>query len=214
MSKVKNSIILLKLFFCIIIPALYFLFVDWLCRSIYKDYLYVSTKVPSALALVGCGVIIFTIISIKTESVKMLKEFHKLYRIVISVSIIVCCMPFVFIKCCTVADKEFVKVMNVFGDVAKKCEYKNIDKIELFIYKGVIYDMEFDDDIISIRSQDVGYIYNFKNDTDLIEFDKAVSKYCQKDIVRESWYNNRRFFKTDTGFEYFENLFNEQSEIK
>ena len=133
---------------------------------------------------------------------------------VICVSVVCCLLvPFLFFRSGTVADENAIKKMDVFGNVSKTYNYKNITKIELWVQHGIQYDITFESgEGVEILSHQVFRLNNFGNSKNIVEFDKIISKYSKKetyDSSRMTPSNMHSFLTDEESYKYFENVFGE-----
>lgn len=208
----KSFVIFLRFILSLIVSAVYYVGIQLLCRLLNPGNYYVINTVSGILSLFTCC--IFVVHSIlgkkgKRKSFRAQPKFKKIVSILVVVCIV---LPFCFINCCTIADEESIKKKNIFGSVTKEYVYEDIVSVDISVGGGIQYEIVFSSGkTIDILSFNTG-INTFLSDDNLIMFDKSISKHCSKTVTQEKvWlqeWNTRRFFFTEKGFKYFDDIFN------
>lgn len=206
----KSFVIFLRFILSLIISAVYYVGIQLLCRLLNPGNYYVINTVSGILSLFTCC--IFVVCSVLGKEEKLLRHNQNLKKFG-CISVAVCIvLPFCFINCCTIADEESIKKKNIFGSVTKEYVYEDIVSVDISVGGGIQYEIVFSSGkTIDILSFNTG-INTFLSDDNLIMFDKSISKHCSKTVTQEKvWlqeWNTRRFFFTEKGFKYFDDIFN------
>ena len=211
-KKEKNdNLLVLQLAIFSVVGILYFCAVWFLNRLVYNDYLYFCPKASIIIAAINGTLIIFSSFLINKNTIKWLKSNTKKTTIIFLC--VGCCLliPFLFFKNGTVADRHSIKKIDAFGNVSKIYNYESITKVELWVHRGIEYDITFDSgEVINIHSHELR-LNSFSNGKNIVEFDKTISKYSKKEIYDSTYYATRfnmHWYLTDKeSYEYFEEIF-------
>ena len=215
-KKIQNNFIIFFFRFILglIVSVVYYVGIQLLCRLLNPGNYYVINTVSGIFSLFTCCIFIVHSILGKKEKRKSFREQPKFKKIV-SILVVVCIvLPFCFINCCTTADEKSIKKKNIFGSVTKEYIYEDIISVDISVGSGIQYEIVFSSGkTINILSFNTG-INTFLSDDNLIMFDKSISKHCSKTVTQEKvWlqeWNTRRFFFTENGFKYFDDILNGQ----
>lgn len=203
----------LKFFLCILMVALYFMVIKISTEMAYPSYYYFDPTVSPFFTIINCGIIIILIIIIDKKRILRLFRHKALFTSLVSVLLIFFILPFLFLKQGIVADDICIQKKDLFGRTKSEFKYINISNIDISVKRGIQYEIQFNaKEKIWIFSHDAG-IRNFKNDENLLNFDKAISQYKEKTVTDDpAWItpnNTHRFIKDENVFQYFDLFFSQ-----
>ena len=134
--------------------------------------LYLQSELFDCLILINAFLLIPIIIYSK-KIISIAKK--KLIFSLTSFCIIIFILPLFFIKTGIYADSKYVTETGLFGKEKAVYEYSDIKQVEITLKRGVQYDIVFSENYNLFLASDINLTKPFKNDGNLVKFDKLVS---------------------------------------
>ena len=219
MSRKQNKndkILLAKLCCSFLIALLHFYGMCLLSQNIYSNCLFFDPGLALLPSFVVSCIIFFSPFTLTcSPRVWLNKNFKKaIALILVFASFIV--FSFATLQSGIIADENGIRKTNIFGQTIDEYAYEKVACFEMSFQYGIQYDIQFHSgESISIMSHQVIFLNAFKNDHNIMMFDKRLAQYATRNVYysyRARPENMRRFLKESEVFQYFNKIFNPQQD--